>query len=769
MSLHRPRGSSPRLRYALGALAALAVASAAGPLSAQPPPDDAQQKTVRIQRVAEPPVIDGDLSEEIWVRAPVVADLHQVTPVEFDAPTERTEVYVLYDRDALYIGARLYDTEPELINARILRQGQNINADDRFFVHIDPYNNRRSGYLFGVNPNGVRYDGVFEGVTQRQFDWDGIWQAAARITPEGWTLEIEIPFKTLSFDPSTSTWRMNFARNIERKNEGMAWNSRNRNTDLSTMGDITGISQIEQGLGLDVVPSASYHERRAIGPITAESDAEPSVDVFYKITPQLNASLTVNTDFSATEVDDRQVNLSRFSLFFPERRDFFLQDVDIFLFGRLQQDGRPFFSRRIGINSAGQPVPLDVGGKVSGRIGRFDIGTLAVKQEAYRDPSNPAEMIDATTALVGRVAANVLAESSVGMIVTSGDPTSNRDNSVAGVDFRYLDSTFIGSRPIEGDAWFQKSETPGLVGDDTAFGVALGLPSNTGWRGEAGYTRIDNNFYPALGFVRRTGVDEVSLQGGHTWRPRNTRIRTLFSGLNVTRIEYLDDVFVNGEKLDVQTQNINLQALNVDFNSQDSVSLGVSNSKEGLETPFMVSRGVVIPAGLYSFDNLNISVRSGDQRAIGGGFFVNDGEFYDGERFGVTTFIGWRPSPHFRTNLNYQYNEISFPGKGDDLLPSGLPRCTTLDCAFVTRVARLSLETIFSSRWSWVNLMQYDNVSRTIGINSRLHWIPQAGREAFLVLNHNLRDDPLDPDHDFNDFHTSFSEFTVKYSYTFRF
>lgn len=766
MSARRPRGPCPPFRYASSALAALAVLAAAGPIAAQPPPDDAQQKTVRIQRAAEPPVIDGDLSEEIWVRAPLVADFHQVTPVEFESPSERTEVYVLYDRDALYIGARLYDAEPELINARILRQGQNINTDDRFFVHLDPFNNRRGGYLFGVNPNGVRYDGVFEGVTQRQFDWDGIWQAAARITPDGWTLEIEIPFKTLSFDPSTSTWRMNFARNIERKNEGMAWNSRNRNTDLSSMGDITGISQIEQGRGLDVVPSVSYHDRRAIGPVTAESATEPSVDVFYKITPQLNASLTVNTDFSATEVDDRQVNLSRFSLFFPERRDFFLQDVDIFLFGRLQQDGRPFFSRRLGINSAGQPVPLEVGGKVSGRVGRFDIGTLAVQQEAYRDPSNPNEIVDAATALVGRVSANVLAESSVGMIVTSGDPTSNRDNSVAGLDFRYLDSQLIGNRSIEGDAWLQQSDTPGLDGDDMAFGLALGMPSNTGWRGEAGYTRIEGNFYPALGFVRRTGVDEVSLQGGHTWRPRDTPIRTLFSGLNVTRIEYLDDVFVNGEKLDVQTQNINLQALNVEFNSQDSVSLGVSNSKEGLEAPFMISRGVVIPAGMYSFDNLNLSVRSGEQRAVGGGFFVNDGDFYDGERFGVTTFVGWRPSPHFRTNLNYQYNEISFPGKGDDLLPSGLPRCTTPDCAFITRVVRVSLETIFSSRWSWVNLLQYDNVSRTIGVNSRLHWIPQAGREAFLVLNHNLRDNPLGPD---TGFHTSYSEFTVKYSYTFRF
>jgi hypothetical protein len=744
----------------------LALAFVTGHAAAQAPPPDAPAKTVRIQRATEPPVIDGELNEEIWVRAPLVDDFHQVTPVEFDAPSERTEVYVLYDRDALYIGARLYESDPSQINARILRQGQNINADDRFFVHLDPFNNRRSGYLFGVNPNGVRYDGVFEGVTQRQFDWDGIWQAAARITPDGWTLEIEIPFKTLSFDPTTTTWRMNFARNIEHSNEGMAWNSRNRNTDLSTMGDVTGISQIEQGVGLDVVPSVSFHDQRAIGPIPAESEAEPSVDVFYKITPQLNASLTVNTDFSATEVDDRQVNLSRFSLFFPERRDFFLQDVDIFLFGRLQQDGRPFFSRRLGINSAGLPVPLDVGGKVSGRIGRFDIGTLAVKQEAYRDPSNPAEMIDATTALVGRVSANVLAESSVGMIVTSGDTTSNNDNTVAGVDFRYLNSQLIGGKSLEGDAWFQKSDTPGLLGDDTAFGVGLSVPSNTGWRGEAGYTRIEENFYPALGFVRRTGVDDLSFEGGYTWRPRDIAIRTINSGLNVTRIEYLDDTFANGEKLDVQTQNINFQLVNIDLNSQDGFGLNFSNTKEGLETPFTISRGVTIPEGMYSFDSLNLSIRTGDQRAVGGGFFVNDGEFYDGERFGITTFIGWRPSPHFRTNLNYQYNEISFPGKGDDLLPSGLPRCTTLDCAFITRVVRLSLETIFSSRWSWVNLLQYDNVSRSIGVNSRLHWIPQAGREAFLVLNHNLRDDLLTPD---TDFHTAASEVSLKYSYTFRF
>ena len=730
-----------------------------GHVRAQPPPVDAEQKTVRIQRTAEPPTIDGELNEEMWVRAPLVDDFHQVSPVEGDAPSELTEVYVLYDRDALYIGARLYDAEPNLINARILRQGQNINSDDRFFVHIDPFNSRRSGYLFGVNPNGVRYDGVFEGVTQRQFDWDGIWQAAAHVTPEGWVIEIAIPFKTLSFDPSTTTWRMNFARNIARKNEGMAWLSRNRNTDLSSMGDVTGISQIEQGRGLDIVPSMSVRDRRAIGAVRAESAVEPSLDLFYKITPQLNAALTLNTDFSATEVDDRQVNLSRFSLFFPERRDFFLNDADIFQFGRLQQDGRPFFSRRLGIGATGEPVPLDVGARVSGRIGRFDVGTLAVSQEAYANPFAPGGVVDATTAFVGRVSANVLEESSVGMIMTRGNPSSNLDNSVAGVDFRYLNSQLIRGKSLEGDAWLQQSDSENLVGgDDTAFGLGVRLPSNTGLRGEASYTRIEENFNPALGFVRRTGIDETQLELGHTWRPVGRAIRTINSGVNASRIEYLDDGTV-------QSQNITLQAFSLDLNSQDGFGINISNQKEGLRLPFTVSRGVTIPAGTYSFDNINLQLRSADQRAFGGGMFINKGDFYDGERMGVTTFIGWR-SPHFRSNLNYQYNDVSFPGKGSELLAGGQPRCVEIDCAFVTRVVRLSLETIFSSRLSWVNLIQYDNVSETVGLNSRLHWIPQAGREGFLVLNHNVRDDPLTPD---DGFHSSFAEVTVKYSYTFRF
>jgi hypothetical protein len=216
----------------------------------------------------------------------------------------------------------------------------------------------------------------------------------------------------------------------------------------------------------------------------------------------------------------------------------------------------------------------------------------------------------------------------------------------------------------------------------------------------------------------------------------------------------------------VQSQGVGLQLVNVDFNSQDGIGLNVNSSKEGLRAPFNISRGVTIPEGVYSFETLNLQLRSADQRAFGGGLFINKGDFYDGERQGFQTFVGWR-SPHFRANLNYQYTEISFPGKASQILANGQPRCTNNpDCFFVTRVARLSLEAIFSSRLSWINLIQWDNVSDTIGINSRLHWIPRAGREGFLVLNHNLREDPLRPD---GNHHTSLAEVTLKYSYTFRF
>jgi hypothetical protein len=741
------RSSSRTLRFSLATFPAFLIALA--PAFAQ---EEAALKQATAARTDVAPVIDGRLDDAVWQGATVIEDLHQVTPVEFATPTEPTIVYLLYDSDNLYVGARMLDREPDQVVARILRQNQPIGGDDRFFVHIDAFGNRRSGNLFGVNPNGVRFDGIFQNVTDRQFDWDGIYRAEAAIDEQGWTAEFAIPFKTLSFDPAKDRWSMNFVRYIIRRNEQMAWVSRNRNTDPTTMGVVTALSGLEQGRGLDVVPQMSVRDRKLFAGPVNDSDTEPSLDVFYKVTPALNAALTINTDFSATEVDNRQVNLTRFNLFFPERRDFFLQDLDIFQFaslGRLntgndtlenaattrasRENGRPFFSRRLGITPFGTEVPIEYGGKLSGRVGRFDLGALTVRQDA-------SATIDEMTATVGRAAINLLEESSVGVIATNGDPTSNRDNSLVGVDFRYVNSRLPGNRSLDADAWYQQSDSPDRLGDDAAAGFGIRMPNNTGLRGGFGMKRIEQNFNPALGYVNNAGIDDYAAELGNTWRPRGGFVQGIYSGLDANRIEYLDDG-------SIQSEVLALRALEIETRGRDELRVRAFSTDEGLREAFEIYPGVVIPAGEYSFDEQELRIGTGNQRRVSGFIELRDGEFFTGERSRVIAQIGVRPGRHFRASVEYEYNDVMLP-EGD----------------FIVRLARLTLEAAFSSRLSWVNLIQYDNVSETVGVNSRLHWVPEAGREGFIVVNHNLEDFDRD-----NEFHSTFAEATVKFGYTFRF
>ena len=258
--------------------------------------------------------MDGRLDENIWSQATVVDDLHQITPIEYTEPTEYTRVFLLYTNDALYVGVELQYEDPNQVTAKVLRQGEMLFGDDMFAVILDPFHDRRSGYRFEVNANGIRSDLIFQNTNQRQQNWDGIWQAASARNEQGWTAEMRIPFKTLSFNPRNDSWGINFMRWMPQKAEWIGWVSRNRNQNPSIAGTATGFNNLQQGLGLDIVPSFRLSEQRDYLPFANQSFSEPSLDMFYKLTPGLNASLTVNTDFSATEVDDRQVDLSRLSL-----------------------------------------------------------------------------------------------------------------------------------------------------------------------------------------------------------------------------------------------------------------------------------------------------------------------------------------------------------------------------------------------------------------------------------------------------------------------
>ena len=726
---------------ALGASPAAAqVPAAAAQISA--PPD--AMKTVVAARTEEPVVVDGRLDEEAWDAATIVTDVHQIEPVEFSDPTQRTEFLILYDDDALFVAARMYDDQPERVVAKVLRQGGQSWLDDQFEIILDPFNDKRSGYRFMVNPNGVFDEGLFKGGSQIQWEWSGIWQTAAMRNEEGWVAEARIPFKTVSFRPDNSTWGINFARRIARNNEKSGWVSRNRDQNPGISGELTGLVDLDQGVGLDLVPSVTANNRRWFSLGSDDTDFEPSLDVFYKITPALNASLTLNTDFSATEVDDRQVNLTRFGLFFPEQRDFFLQDADIFEFGRigardyespfdrpLAENARPFFSRTIGLSAAGQPVDLEVGGKLSGRIGRWTVGALAIQQDAY-------EGVESSELFVGRMAANVLEESAVGFIVTDGDPRSNLDNSLAGFDFRYLNTRLPNGRTIESEVWYQQTSTDGLDGDDGAWGVRVWSPNSTGLRGGLGLKEVQRNFKPALGYVNRRDIRDTTAELGYTHRTAGAYVRSVYGGAILQRIERL----AGGLQSEVAKLLVN-----VENQTGDTLELTYQREQEGLVRPFEIARGIVIPVGDYDFDLFNAAISTGSHRRVVASVGVGRGDFYNGTRGVYSAQLEWTPVSRFRGLVAYDYNDID--------LPQG---------QFIRRLTRLGADIIFSSKFSWVNLVQYSNDSEVAGINSRIHWIPEAGRELFVVLNHNL--DDIDRD---DNFHSSFADFSVQYRHTFRF
>lgn len=721
----------------------------AGAAFAQPPELllDPGQKSVRMVRADMAPAIDGVLDDVAWASAAVIDDLHQVTPQEYAEPSERTEIYLLYDDDALYVAARLFDSDPDLVTAQNLRQNDNIEDDDRFFVTLDPFNSRRGGYYFGVNANGVRQDGLYQNVSESYGAWDGIYSAAAEPFEDGWIAEMRIPFTTISFDASTDTWGINFSRSVARKNEDIAWVSRNRAFDPSSSGLAVGFEGLQQGIGLEVVPAASVTSSRKFNPGGSTSDFEPSLDVAYRLTPSLNASLTINTDFSATEVDDRQVNLTRFGLFFPEKRDFFLREADIFEFGRIGapvdavyrfvggastlQNGRPFFSRSIGLSNTGQPVDVEYGGKVSGRVGRWELGALSIRQDEFGG-------VAADTLSVVRAKLGVLGESSVGVIATNGSPRANVDNSVTGFDFLYRNTRLPGGRTLEAEAWVQQSDTPNLEGNDSARGIGIRLPSSSGIRAGAGVKEFEENFNPALGFISRRGVTDTTFDISYTFLPRTGRVQSFKASFDTQRFELSDGR--------LQSQSRNFRPLALSNRTGDSMDSVYRIYDEVLFEPFEISPGVVIPVGKYNFRDRGGQVRSSSHRRFAGLVRLLDGSFYDGTRTDILGELTWRPSAKFRGSISYSYSEFELP-QGN----------------FETRLARVGLDYVFSSTMSWVNLIQYDNISETVGINLRWHWIPEAGRELYFVINHNL----TDPDRD-NRYNSISSDVTVKMNYTFR-
>ncbi|MFN7982261.1 MAG: DUF5916 domain-containing protein [Vicinamibacterales bacterium] len=682
-----------------------------------------QRRSVAAVRLAEGQtvVLDGRLDEPFWKNVSPAANFMQVDPDNGKPATEQTEVRIVYNADTLYIAALCLDSEPDRWLGYQRRRDEFLSSDDRFMWTIDTFSDAQSGYFFEMNPSGLMGDSLMGGgIDNRQ--WDGIWNARVHRGDYGWSIEVAIPFRSLNFDPNSDQWGINFQRTVRRKNEDSIWMGWARNQGLRRMtnaGVLTGIRNVSQGHGLDVKPYAlaTGESSPGRGKNGFANSADAGVDVFYSPTPGLRSVLTVNTDFAQTEVDQRQVNLTRFSLFFPEKRDFFLDGAPYFAFGSpLSGDliVNPFFSRRIGLTPSGTPQTINYGAKLTGQMGRQDVGFLHVRTGEHNG-SIGEEFT------VGRVRRRVLAQSYVGALYTRRDPhgSASAARQTAGVDFRLATSRFRGSQNLESTGYYLRATNPVTGHDGSSFGMTAAMPNDL-WNLQFGARQIDADFDPAIGFVTRRGYRRYQPSVEYGPRPRGNKYvrRYAFSVALDTQTD-----LENG----LLSRSLDVKVLDVSFHSQDSFSVVVSKQRERLDAPFTPSRGITLPLGAeYDTTNIELKAATANRRTLALSTTIDSGGFFSGTRRGAAINLTLRARPGLIVYASTEINRVK--------LPEG---------AFTTRLYRLVGETQFSPWIALVNNFQYDSVSAVLGWQSRFRWILRPGSDVYFVYTHNWLDDPV--------------------------
>ena len=674
-------------------------------------------------------MLDGRLAEEVWRRAMPASGFRQQDPNTGEPASEPTEVRVVYDTNRLIVGVTCFDSEPRRIMGNQMQRDQSLGADDRFMIALDTYSDGRSGYYFEINPSGAMGDGLVlpgtgtGGTTTTggggvNRSWDGIWNARVDRNETGWTAEIEIPLHTINFKPDASTWGINFQRTIRRKVEESLWTGWARNQGLTYMpaaGRLQGLEGLHQGLGLDVLPYVVGNSSAAPGrgrPSSIETGAL-GADVVYNLTPGLRANMSINTDFAETEVDQRQVNLTRFPLFYPEKRAFFLEGASIFAFSRETGNSIvPFFSRRIGLDDTGVPQPIDYGAKLTGHLGAFDLGVLQVRT---RDRgATPGE--DFT---VVRGQQRFWKQSYVGGLFTTRSDASAPARQTAGVDVALATSQFLGKQVLEVSGFYlNTTKLPGSRGG-AAFGARVNMPNDPiNWH--VAVREVQDGYDPAVGFVDRRSYRQIEPDiryTVHTERGRFERYirRFSFEG-NFNHLFNLDG--------QLETRRVDLQFLRVDLHSSDLVEFHLLPLYERLPRDFQISPGVILPAGgEYSFLRRHYQTQTTTSRPVSLNAVYEDGAFYSGQRRQVTGTLSVRPHRGWLINVGGDFNEIS--------LREG---------RFTTRVWLNDINTQFNPFVSLVNRLQFDTVTRQLGWQARFRWITRPGNDIFFVYTHNWTD-----------------------------
>jgi hypothetical protein len=677
---------------------------------------------VKAVRIPQGPKIDGLLTDPVWQSAVPFSGFRMVEPSPNAEPTERTELRVLYDEANLYIGVLCADSEPGRIAANTMAHdsaggsqsrglgsgfghGPTVSSDDLVRVLIDPFQDKRTAYIFYINPLGARSEGLAYGGSP-SINWDGIWEARSRILDTGWSAEIRIPYKTLSFKPGLTVWGINVERTIPRKIETVRLSGTNRDSNFNNpmeAATLTGIEGVRQGKGITFRPYglASFQTGLSTG---RTSNINGGFDIYKNFTPNLVGAVSYNMDFAETEVDERRINLTRFPLFFPEKRMFFLEGSETFSFSS-SVSFIPFFSRRIGLYE-GEQIPVRFGAKLYGKIGETNISALDVQTGDYAG-------IPGSNLFAARMTRNIFAESKVGWILTNGSPTGGR-NTLAGVDFNYSTSRFADNKNLMLVAWAAYNWND-KAGRHHGFGFRANYPNDL-WNVESTYAYYGEGLDPGLGYMMRLGIQTFYVRLAFQPRPESGVIG------RIVRQFFFQSSFDSYFDLsgNLETRRITLTPLSFQTESGERFEFEITPNRDVLPYDFEVAKGVVLPRGPYDFTNVQFSFNSAAHRPAVLDASYTAGEFYSGHlneaKFGLTVKIDGY--------ANFSANADLVRGR----LPEG---------RFSENVYQVKADFFLSPDLGFMNYVQYDDISRQLGWSARLRWQIAPGNDVYFVYNKN--------------------------------
>ena len=673
-------------------------------------------------RVTTRPEVDGVLDEAIWQGASVIDYFVQQEPNEGAAATERTEVRVLYDGSSLYIGVRAFDSEPDrIVASEMRRDADRILDEDNFQVILDTFMDSRSAYMFAVSPLGAQLDQqVFdEGGRDRRAsssainrNWDGVWSVSTRRTPDGWVAEIEIPMVTLRFPESDpQSWGINFMRNIRRKNEEVYWAPIPRAfglTRVSLAGSLRDLEQLDRGMDLRVKPYVTGGGRQRLsGGIDDEStQGDVGLDLKYGVTAGLNLDVTVNTDFAQAEVDDERVNLTRFALFFPEKREFFLENAGQFTVGTPNSLGRIadlFFSRKIGLTSSGAKIPIIGGARLTGKLGNNNIAVMDLQTDGAF--GNPGENF-----LVARYSRDIGRSQFGGIAINKEATSGGHYNRTFAADMNV-----VVTPELTMDGFLAKTVTPGVEGSDIGGHFRAGWLDQS-WRIYGEYTGLGRNFNPEVGFVPRVDMHRTKFHIERNPRPGRWGIRMMEPMTNYT---YITDQ--SGRMMSTQWHMM----VGTRFESGAYLNMIHNRYFERLDNPFSIG-DVSIAPGDYTFHDWNFSFSSDPSRRLYAGVSYGPQTYYGGDRTDLSFNAGLRVTSQLATSASISRNDID--------LPAG---------SLKADIASLQVDYAYSPTVSLRSLTQYNSSSDQVSTSARLRWIFQPGSDLYVVYDEVRRDVPI--------------------------